>query len=112
MNILYNGAQASISFSVCEGFGLPILEAMKCGTPVVCRDIPVFREIAGDSVLFCKNTTELYSTMLRISKDLFLRKKLANQGFKRNRLFSWDKAAGETYEVYKKVLSADSGLEG
>lgn len=105
LNWLYNGARATIFFSSCEGFGLPIVESMRCGTPVICRDIPVFREVAGDSALFCKNTTELYLTMLRIGKDLFLRKKLANQGFKRSRLFSWDKAAGETYEIYQKILN-------
>ena len=108
LNLLYNGAQASVFFSSCEGFGLPILESMKCGTPVVCRDIPVFREVAGDSALFCKNTTELYLAMLRVNKDLSLRKKLANQGFERSRFFSWDKAAKETHKVYKKVLSSST----
>lgn len=104
LNLLYNGALANIFFSICEGFGLPVLESMVCGTPVICREMPVLREVGAEAAIFCENDKELYLAMKQISMSSSLRNKLRIEGFKRSNLFSWEKAADETIGVYRKVL--------
>jgi len=64
LNYLYNGALALIYFSLCEGFGLPLVEALKTKTPIICSDIPVFKEIVKNIGLFAKDKTQLTQKML------------------------------------------------
>lgn len=106
LNYLYNGASALIFNSLCEGFGLPIVESMSCETPVICSDIPVFREIASNAAIFVKNETELSNAISQITSSSSLRKKYVGLGYQRNKLFSWDKTAKQTLEVYKWVLES------
>jgi glycosyltransferase involved in cell wall biosynthesis len=105
LNHLYNGALSLIFNSVCEGFGLPILEAMSCKTPVICNDIEVFREIASNSAIFAKNKTQLYMAMKKITLDENFRKKYSQLGHQRSRFFSWQKTAKETFRVCNQIIS-------
>ncbi len=111
LKYLYNGASALIFNSLCEGFGLPIVEAMSCKTPVICSDIPVFREIAHNAAVFVKNEIELYKAMKLVIQDVSLRGKYAELGFQRSKFFSWDKAANDTMKIYELVLDNNRSRE-
>jgi glycosyltransferase involved in cell wall biosynthesis len=99
---LLQGAGALIQPSVYEGFGLPVLEAMACGCPVVCSDLPALREItAGAAMLVRPNECESLASALRqIVASQELRRSLAAQSWAQARNFSWDRCAQETLEVY------------
>ena len=104
LNFLYNGSIALIFLSLCEGFGLPIVEAMATKIPVICNDIPVFQEVADRSALFVKNEQKLYQAMKKVFENKNLRIKYSNLCYQRSQFFSWDKTAKETIKVYQRVL--------
>lgn len=108
LNLLYNGALSLVYFSSCEGFGLPLLEAMATKTPVIASDIKVFRETAKDTILFVKNQNELLYAMQKIKQNRTLRMKLGDKEYKRAKAFSWQKAARATIKIYKKVVAFNS----
>ena len=87
---IYKSSALYVFPSVHEGFGIPIIEAMSMGLPVLCSDIEIFREIGKDSVLyFNKNKPlDLYNKMILILKDKNLRNKLIRKGFKRSKKFN------------------------
>src|SRR5207244_1385557 len=103
---LYRGARALAYPSLLEGFGFPPLEAMAAGVPVLCGDIPVLREVAGDAALFADPTDEAaLSVALRdIAKDADLRARLIERGRERAAAFGWRRAAERTLAVYRRVL--------
>lgn len=101
----YKNATAVLLLSDCEGFGLPIVEAWATKTPVICSDVKVFREIAGDAAIFVKNKKELKKAMERIIKGKKFRKELVARGIKQGKKYSWDKTLSNTIEVYKKISS-------
>lgn len=103
LNFLYNGTLALIYNSLCEGFGIPLVEAMRCKTPIICSDLEVFHEIASDSAIFTKNQSDLAHAMHAISKQKGLKLKLGQKAYERGRNFSWHKAAKQTLGVYKWV---------
>jgi glycosyltransferase involved in cell wall biosynthesis len=105
LNLLYNATEALIYLSSCEGFGLPIIEAMSLKTPVICSDIKVFREVAKNAAIFVKNKKELEYIIEKIIKNKKLRRKFAEKGYNRSKSFSWDKTAKETLKVYRQILS-------
>lgn len=105
---LYNSSLALIFYSDYEGFGLPLVEAMACKTPIICSDIPVFREIAGHAAVFVKNRHELSRAIADFVTSKSLRNKYAELAFRRGKAFSWEKAAKETLAVYRKVLVNNS----
>ncbi len=104
LNMLYNDAMALVYNSCCEGFGLPLVEAMKCKTAIMCSDLPVFREIALDSCLYFKNRTGLSRLMCKAVKNKLFLKRYANRGYRRSALFSWRASALKTHRVYQKIL--------
>jgi glycosyltransferase involved in cell wall biosynthesis len=97
---LYANAACLVFPSRFEGFGLPVLEAMASGTPVVCADEPALREVAGDAaVLVDGNRLEE-----GIERALAERAALVQAGLSRARLFSWEQAALRTLAVYRQAL--------
>lgn len=102
----YNKAKALIYPSLYEGFGLPIIEAMACGTPVICSDIPVFREIGGKSPLLFKDDP---TDLLKCLDDVIESRHLDIDGsIDWSRRFTWEKTVSATVEVYKKLLESNS----
>jgi glycosyltransferase involved in cell wall biosynthesis len=105
VNYLYNAANMLVFPSFYEGFGLPPLEAMACGTPVIVSKIKVMPEIVGDAALLVDphDVEDLAIAMNRLLTDETLREELIVKGHKRADKFSWEKAARETLDVYHKV---------
>jgi alpha-1,3-rhamnosyl/mannosyltransferase len=97
---LYRGAACLIQPSRFEGFGLPVLEAMACGTPVVAVPEPALKEVAGDAAVWAEEH-ELGEGIRRAVAD---RTRLVAAGLERARLFSWPETARRTLEVYLEVL--------
>ncbi|MHB1415207.1 MAG: glycosyltransferase family 4 protein [Chloroflexota bacterium] len=106
--LLYNGAVALVYPSLYEGFGLPPLEAMACGTPVLCANTSSLPEVVGDGGLLLppKDVDAWAQGLLRVLEDESLRDDLRQRGLQRARLFSWHKAAKETVGVYREALGA------
>jgi glycosyltransferase involved in cell wall biosynthesis len=100
---LYSGADLLAFPSLYEGFGLPVLEAMACGTPVVTSSVSALPEVAGDAALLVdpKDVAGLAEAMERALADETLHADLRARGLQRAREFSWDKAARETVQVYE-----------
>ncbi len=108
---IYAGAQALVLPSLYEGFGLPVLEAMACGTPVTCSDTSSLPEIAGEAALhFAPDSVEsLTHALHRLLSDTDLRAALRQRGFEQAAKFSWDQVAAETGAVYDAVLNGSTG---
>lgn len=100
---LYSGAQALIYTSLYEGFGLPILEAMQVGCPVVTSNISSMPEVAGDAAVLVDPRVpgEIVAGIEKVISD---RKKWVERGKKHVKQFSWEKTAKQTLEVYKREL--------
>jgi len=100
----YNSAEALILPSLYEGFGLPLLEAMACGCPVICSETTALPEIAGDAALYI-DPTQSYDIAEKITALLTneqLKQKLIRKGLERNKKFTWEKCAVQTAAAYKQ----------
>ena len=106
---LLQASDALINPSIHEGFGLPMLEAMACAIPVITCNVFSPPEIVGDGGLFVdpRNTDDICSKILEISKNENLRDNLAAAGLKRSMDFSWEKTALQLYELCKEVCPTD-----
>lgn len=106
---LYNLADALLFPSVVEGFGLPVLEAAACGTPVLVSRDPALLEVAGPAALAVGGDSmpELRGGIERILTDERLRKELSRAGPSRAAGFTWEKAARATMEVYREAYDED-----
>lgn len=102
---LYNAAHMFVYPSLYEGFGLPVLEAMACGCPVITSNISSLPEIAGDAALLVDpyNIELLCESMYRVWQDSTLTHNLIQKGFQRASQFSWERCARETLSVYEQV---------
>ncbi len=105
---IYNLANVYVQPSVYEGFGLPVLEAMSCGTPVICGQNSSLGEIAGEAAVFA-DVTDPVDLARKILKLLKLpnpvREKISKECLNQAAKFSWQKTAREVYEIYQKVLA-------
>lgn len=103
---LYKNALCFVYPSIHEGFGIPLLESMSEGCPVICSDISVFREVAGDAAMFCSPfSIESISNAIEILiSNSDIRCTLINNGFHNLKKFGWNKCAGDTLNVYKSAL--------
>lgn len=92
---LYSGADIFLYPSLYEGFGLPVLEAMACGTPVITSNLSSLPEIAGDAAIQINPLCieEIAESMDRLSQDYELKEELRKKGLERVKLFTWEKAA-------------------
>lgn len=104
---IYAEAEAFVFPSLYEGFGLPPLEAMARGVPVLSSDHACMREILGDSALFFdgKDVESMRQAMLRLIEDSESRKKLITSGFSRCERYSWKRMAKETADAYRAAIS-------
>jgi len=102
---LYNGAKAFLYMSKYEGFGLPVLEAMQCGTPVICSNSTSIPEIVEDAALTCDPTdSETFTTYLeKISMDSNLETSLIKRGLLQSSKFSWEKYRKEVIDAYSSL---------
>lgn len=102
---LYAGARAFVMPSLYEGFGLPPLEAMACGAPVICSRAPALPEVVGDAALMVnpRDTEEIARAITRVLDDAALRDGLRAKSLTRAAQFSWERAARETMQVYRTV---------
>ena len=106
LNKIYNISFCLLYPSLYEGFGLPIIEAMNSQCPVICSNIPVFKEVAGDAAEFfdLKEPRNLLDAIQKVVYSESKRKELINSGNKRIGLFSWNKCADTTMSAYKKFV--------
>jgi glycosyltransferase involved in cell wall biosynthesis len=106
---LYSGAVALVFPSLYEGFGLPLVEAMSCGAPVVCSDIPSSREVCGDAAEFFqpRDPADCVKAIMRV-QDREKRVSLIGKGIERAKLFSWSSCANETIRVYEELITVRS----
>lgn len=102
----YRAADAFVYPSLLEGFGIPVLEAMASGTPILCSDIPSLAEVVGDGAVRVSPYDEesLMAGMALLMGQPALRRELCERGLARAAHFSWQRAARETLEIYRQVL--------
>ena len=98
-------AQVFVFPSHYEGFGIPVLEAMACGTPVVCANNSSLPEVAGDAALLVEsaNPAEIAAATARVLEDVELRQELIRRGYLQSRRFTWQAAAQRLLEVYETL---------
>ena len=104
---LYSGTKAFIFPSLWEGFGIPVIEAMACGAPVLTSNLSALPEIAGNAALLVDpySVTDIAAGMQRIVGETSLRSQLRQRGLVRAQEFSWQKTAQETFTVYNKLVT-------
>jgi glycosyltransferase involved in cell wall biosynthesis len=104
---LYARARLFAFPSLDEGFGMPVLEAMARGLPVLTSNRSALPEVAGEAALLVNpyKTEEIGSALLRLASDSTLREQLAQAGRERAKLFSWGRAVEQTYLIYKELTS-------
>jgi len=102
---LYNMATVFVMPSIYEGFGLPILEAMSCGCPVVTSKEGSIPEVAGDAAFYVDAYSEedIAKGIKKVFKDNKFREDLSEKGIRHAKRFSWEKTAAHTMEVYEKL---------
>ena len=107
MSALYSGARAFILPSLYEGFGLPVLEAMACGAPVIASRSSSIPEVAGDAGVLCEpmDVTAFANAMRQLAEDAPLRQNLSAAGIARAASFSWQATAKATISVYRNTLA-------
>lgn len=106
---LYGGAFAFLYPSLYEGFGLPPLEAMACGTPVITSNVSSLPEVVSDAAIMVEpyDVDKLAETMYEVLNDEELRQKMSKKGLERAKMFSWEKTTSRTLQVYEEILSDD-----
>lgn len=108
---LYNIADLFVLPSLYEGFGIPPLEAMACGTPVICSSTSSLPEVVGNAALLFdpRNADELAQCIERLSEDTTLYSELVERGFLRVRMFDWDKTVSQTKNMIRTVMKHSRG---
>ena len=105
LRLLYNEAEVFVYPSLYEGFGLPVIEAMACGAPVITSNTSSLPEVAGDAGITVDpcNTGALSEAILEVVKNRKLREELSGKGLQRANLFSWEITAKQTLNVYSEL---------
>lgn len=103
--LFYNAADVFVYLSVYEGFGLPPLEAMACGVPVITSNVSSLPEVVDGAGLLVnpKDISNITTVLERTLCDFSLRENLIKKGLERSAEFKWEKTAEETFEVYRAV---------
>lgn len=108
---IYSGAFAFIYTSLRESFGIPILEAMACGTPVITSNTSAMPEIAGNGAILADPTDEndIADRLLQLENDEDFRKKQIQYGYERTQLFSWNLTAQKLLDIYLNIGNKKNG---
>ena len=103
---LYSACSVFVYPSLYEGFGLPLVEAMACGAPVITSDIPSIRETVEDSARLVNplNVEELVRAIVEMLSNEEVRRHFSDSGLERVKTFSWERTAERTLEVYREVM--------
>lgn len=106
---LYSNARCFVFPSFCEGFGIPVLEAMACGCPVITADNTSLPEVGGDAALYVNahDTDKLAFEMERVLTDDTLHNDMIRKGLAQKNRFSWEKTAEQLEEIYRKVCEIE-----
>ena len=106
LQLLYASAQAFCFVPYFEGFGIPILEAMKCGCPVITSNCTAMPEVAGDSALLVDpyKVASIAAAFIKLETDSYLRAELSEKGLIHSQNFSWNTTANTLWDSIKKVL--------
>lgn len=107
LSVLYQNALCFVLPSLYEGFGLPVLEAMSNGCPVIISNVSSLPEAGGEAALYVdpQNVDDIKEKLKLIIEDQKLRKKLIEKGYKQVKKFSWEKTAKETLRVLEEVAN-------
>ncbi len=105
LKLLYSHAELFVFPSIYEGFGMPVLEAMACGAPVITSSTTSLPEVAGDAAILVnpEDENDLADAMTMVLEDPSLREALKQKGFQRAKLFTWEDAAARTMAVYRDL---------
>jgi len=108
LSVLYSGALMFVYPSFYEGFGLPPLEAMRCGTPVITSNSSSLPEVVGDAALLVdpRDETAIADRILRIYQSPKLRQTLTEKSLQQSQKFSWERCAQATVDVYHQALNS------
>ena len=111
---LYSAADLVVLPSLVEGLGLPVLEGMACGSPVVCSDAGALPEVAADAAVVVdpRDVQGLAEAIAAVAQNVDLRERLVQKGLHRVRGFSWAKTAGSTMLVYENVVLGQTHATG
>ena len=106
---IYNMAEVFVFPSFYEGFGIPVLEGMACGVPVVTSNVSSMPEVGGDAAIYFDpyNEDDMAEKIGRVLQDELLRKTMIAKGLEKVKEYSWEKCAEETLQVYREVLKID-----
>jgi glycosyltransferase involved in cell wall biosynthesis len=107
LRAFYQAASAFVFPSLYEGFGLPPLEAMACGTPVVCSSVSSLPEVVGDAaeIVNPENVFDIARGMREVLLDGEKRSQLVEKGFAQARRFSWQRTAQQVLDAYEEIGS-------
>jgi glycosyltransferase involved in cell wall biosynthesis len=108
LRILYSHAEGFVFPSLYEGFGIPLLDAMACGAPIITGPGSALPEVAGDAAIYVDphDPEQLGMEIERLVSDRVLQEELRNTGFERVKQFTWERAAQETLDLYRDVLGS------
>jgi len=108
---LYDAAAFMVFPSLAEGFGLPVLEAMRRGVPVACSDIPTLREVAGDAALLVNplSVEQIAGALRRLTEGGEEARRLSEAGPRRAAQFSWERSARLHLDAYRRLMSGAPG---
>ena len=105
----HNAATVFVFPSLYEGFGIPVLEAMACRTPVIVSNVSSLPEVAGNSAFLIDpyDVDSITDAIDRVLNSSSLQNRMRESGLKRVKEFSWSKAATETVKVYRKAYNKE-----
>jgi glycosyltransferase involved in cell wall biosynthesis len=108
---IYRASEAFVFPTLHEGFGLPIIEAMACGVPVVCSNREPLLEVAGDAALFVDPLlpAEIAASVIKVVTDLPIRQRLISKGLVRSSEFTWEATAKETLAFLTTIAAKKRG---
>jgi glycosyltransferase involved in cell wall biosynthesis len=108
--LFYSASELFVYPSLYEGFGLPLLEAMACGTPVITSNVSSMPEVVGNAGIMVdpRDVGALANSMYEILSNIDLKTKLIDMGIRRSRYFTWNETAKRTLKVYEEVMNGKS----